>query len=188
ATSSTSAKFTALTAGTSYNVTVTATDAAGSLPVSASGTPWGRAPVVYCGSSTKGFQFPTPAGTCNGPNNNIPVDPPPAFTWATTQPPQGSMPLYRQYGTTTPNNASSGTEYYYTNSQNKNNPGLPYLTPGDAGGTVTWVFPTQQAGGPGSKHVCEALVNHTWMGQQTSYYNLFDYGTQPSGCILDFWT
>lgn len=185
---SSSATFTGLNAGTNYNVTVTATDAAGSTPVTASGTPWGRTSTLYrCLSTTKGNEYVSAQPNCDqAPNGgivqNLGTVP---FNWATSQPPQGSTPLYREHGTTTPGNYNSGSEFWYTPAYGPTPPGTWYQTPG-AGAGVTWVFPNQQAAGPGSVQVCEALVNQSFMGQPTSYYQLFAY--PHGGCVQSFWT
>jgi hypothetical protein len=182
------AKFTGLTAGTSYTATVTATSAGGSSKASASGTPWGRTAHLYvCLSTDKGNQWVTSSSNCeaqNGPSKFLhDAD----FNWATSQP-AGSTPLYREYGTTTPGPQyyNSGTQYWYTPAHGPNQQGLQ-VTYGP-GSVVTWVFTSQSAAGPGSTHVCEALVNQVWMGNNTSYYELFSYGSQPSSCVQDFWT
>lgn len=187
-TSSNPARFTGLTAGTSYTVTVTATSAGGSTNQTTSGTPWGRTSTLYnCYSTDKGYYFVTASPTCEqAPNGGIALHKGNApFNWAVAPQPPGSTTLHREYGTTTPGPAyyNSGTEYWYTT--NSAPQGLQVTQPP---GTITWVFPSQAAAGPGSTHVCEALVNQVFMGNNTSYYQLFAYGSQPSSCVLDFWT
>ncbi len=190
-TGSSSAKFTGLTAGTSYSVTVTATSAGGSTPVTQSATPWGRTSTLYrCLSTDKGNQYISAASLCEQAQGGGIVQPlgPASFNWATSKPPTGSTPLYREHGTTTPGNYNSGTLYWFTSASGPTPPSSQwYLTP-DPAGVVTWVFPSAQAAGPGSFHVCEALFSQNFMGQPTSYYQLYSYGQQPSGCVLDFWT
>ncbi|MDQ6782924.1 MAG: fibronectin type III domain-containing protein [Actinomycetota bacterium] len=187
-TSGQSAQFTGLTAGTSYTVTVTATDAAGSTTSTGTATPWGRTSALQrCYSTDKGNEFITASGTCEQlPNGGILQNRGTvSFNWATSQPPKGSTPLSREYGTTTPNNNNSGTQYWFTSA---NGPAPAGLLVTSGPGPTTWVFTTAAAAGPGTSHVCEALVRQTFMGRSTSYYELFAYGTQPSACVLDFWT
>jgi hypothetical protein len=110
-----------------------------------------------------------------------------ACNWAVAPQPPGSTTLYREYGTTTPGNNNSGTEDWFTSAHGPAQPGLALARPS----VIIWVFTSQAAAsqaaaGPGSTHVCEALVNPTFMGASTGYYQLFAY--PHGGCLLDFWT
>lgn len=145
--------------------------------------------MYVCLSTDKGNQYIFPAANCGqSPTGGIVQNLGPAsFNWATSQPPAGSTTLYLEYGTTSPGNYNSGTEFWYPAGNGPSSAELPYVTPG-APSVVTWVFSSAAAAGPGSTHVCEALVNQTFMGQQTSYYQLFSYAQRSSGCVRDFWT